>query len=122
MAWLTFATCAMMGLLFFGLSIPLRRGKVPPNHWYGFRTRLTLGDPRIWYPVNAWGARRLLWLGAGTLAAGPVGLLLPEAWLAGYLLGISAVWVAALIAILVMGVRYARRIAATLPAAPTLSE
>jgi hypothetical protein len=113
MAWLTFTTCAITGLLFVGLSIPLLRGKVPPNQWYGFRTRLTLGDPRIWYPVNAWGARRLLWLGAATLAAGPVGLLLPEPWLPAYLLGVSILWGAALIVILVLGVRYARRLAAT---------
>jgi hypothetical protein len=114
MAWFTFLTCAITGLLFVGLALPLLRGKIPPNHWYGFRTRLTLGDPRIWYPVNAWGARWLLWLGVGTLAAGPVGWVLPESWLPAYLLGVSVLWVAALIAVLILGVRYARRLAATL--------
>jgi hypothetical protein len=114
MAWFAFATCAIAGLLFVGLSIPLLRGKVAPNPWYGFRTRLTLGDPDIWYPVNAWGARRLLWLGMATLAAAPAGLLLPEPLLPAFLLGISVLWVAALIAIGVLGVRYARRLAATL--------
>jgi hypothetical protein len=107
-------TYLIAGLLFVGLSIPLLRGKVPPNPWYGFRTRLTLGDPRIWYPVNAWGARRLLWLGVGTLAAGPLSLLLPETWLPAYLLGTCVLWVGALILVLVFGVRYARRLAATL--------
>ena len=23
-----------------------------PNHWYGFRTRRTLADERVWYAVN----------------------------------------------------------------------
>jgi hypothetical protein len=107
-------SCVLMGLLLVGLSIPLLLTKIPPNGWYGFRTRLTLSDPRIWYPVNAWGARRLLWIGAATLIAGPAGLLLPEAWLAGYLLVLSALWVGALIVVLILGVRYARRLAATL--------
>ena len=75
MAIFAFVTYATMGGLFAGLSIPLLRSKIPPNQWYGFRTRLTLSDPRIWYPVNVWGARRLLWLGVGTLLAGPVSLL-----------------------------------------------
>ena len=104
-------TYAPMGLTFIALSIPLLLGKVPPNHWYGFRTRLTLSDPQIWYPVNAWGARRLLWLGAATLVAGLLSLALPESWLATYLLVTCALWVLALVAILVLGVRYARRLA-----------
>ena len=103
-------TYAPMGLLLIVLSIPLLLGKVPPNHWYGFRTRLTLSDPRIWYPVNAWGARRLLWLGVATLVAGLASLALPESWLATYMLVTCALWVLALSAILILGVRYARRL------------
>ena len=38
------AMYAIMGVMFVGLSIPLLLDKVPPNGWYGFRTRLTLGD------------------------------------------------------------------------------
>jgi hypothetical protein len=102
---------ASMGLTFIALSIPLLLGRVPPNHWYGFRTRLTLSDPSIWYPVNAWGARRLLWLGGATLVAGLLSLALPESWLATYLLVTCALWVLVLIAVLILGVRYARRLA-----------
>ena len=110
-ALLTFLSLALTGLLFAGLSIPLLLGKIPPNSWYGFRTRLTLSDPQIWYPVNAWGARRLLWIGALSVVAGAVCWLLPKSWLAGYLLVVSALWVGALIAVLVWGVKYARRLA-----------
>jgi uncharacterized membrane protein len=42
----------LVGLLFVGLSIPLIRQRVPPNPYYGFRTRKTLSDPKIWYEVN----------------------------------------------------------------------
>ena len=111
MATLTVFTYAIMGLLFVGLSIPLLLKKIPPNPWYGFRTRLTLGDPEIWYPVNALGARWMLWIGALTWAAGLVSLLLPEAWLPAYLLVTCALWVLALILTLILGVRYARRLA-----------
>ena len=91
-AVLVLVTETIVGLLLAGLSIPLLLNKVPPNPWYGFRTRLTLSDPRIWYPVNAWCARWLLWLGVATLVAGLVSLLLPEVWLAGTLLATCALW------------------------------
>ena len=43
---------AGVGLLFVGLSIPLIRGRVPPNSTYGFRTAKSLSDPKIWYEIN----------------------------------------------------------------------
>ena len=43
---------ALVGLLFIGLSIPLILGRVPPNSFYGCRTRKTLSDPKIWYEAN----------------------------------------------------------------------
>ena len=46
------AQFALVGLLFVGISIPLIKGKVPPNYFYGFRTAKTLSDPRIWYEAN----------------------------------------------------------------------
>jgi uncharacterized membrane protein len=38
--------------LLVGLAIPLAMRWVPPNRVYGFRTRATLEDPNVWYPVN----------------------------------------------------------------------
>ncbi len=43
---------ACVGLLFIGISLPLIKGRVPPNHIYGFRTRKTLSNERIWYEAN----------------------------------------------------------------------
>ena len=43
---------AVVGLLFMGISVPLIMGKVPPNWFYGFRTRKTLSDSKIWYEAN----------------------------------------------------------------------
>jgi hypothetical protein len=41
------------GAILIGISIPLIRGRLEPNHWYGFRVRRTLEDPELWYPVNS---------------------------------------------------------------------
>ena len=41
-----------VGLLFVGLSLPLIKGRVPPNSIYGFRTAKSLSDPKIWYEIN----------------------------------------------------------------------
>jgi hypothetical protein len=40
--------CALIGLA----SVPLMLGLVPPNKYYGVRTRLTLGNPEIWFRAN----------------------------------------------------------------------
>ena len=39
-------------MVFIALGVPLKQGKVPPNWWYGFRTRKTVSNPDIWYAVN----------------------------------------------------------------------
>ena len=56
----------LIGLLMVALSIPLIRGKVSPNVWYGFRIRLTHENPDIWYPANAYAGRLLLIAGMAT--------------------------------------------------------
>ncbi|MBI5714568.1 MAG: SdpI family protein [Chloroflexi bacterium] len=55
------------GLLLIILAVPLIQRRVPPNIWYGFRLPQTLNDPEIWYAVNEYGGRGLLWVGIITL-------------------------------------------------------
>ena len=43
---------ALVGVMFMGMSIPLIRGKVAPNHFYGFRTAKSLSNPKLWYEIN----------------------------------------------------------------------
>lgn len=43
---------AGVGLLYIAIGIPLLRGRVKPNSWYGCRTRKTLADETVWYAVN----------------------------------------------------------------------
>jgi hypothetical protein len=98
----------LIGLPLVGLSIPLMCGKVPPSSWYGFRTRLTLDNPEIWCPVNAWAAQRLLVVGRVTVFAALLTPLIPEGALPAYSLLISIFLVVGVLLILAFGIRYAR--------------
>src|SRR5438094_548962 len=81
----------LSGLLLVALAIPLIRGKVGPNSWYGFRVPQTLGDPNVWYPVNRYAAKGMLWLGLATCAAAVLLYLVPEIDLVVYSLTVLAV-------------------------------
>jgi SdpI/YfhL protein family len=79
------------GALLAILSLPLIRGKVGPNPWYGFRVRRTLEDPAVWYPANAYAAKGMLCVGLATCAAAVLLYLIPgirlEVWLFAYSCG-----------------------------------
>ena len=57
-----------IGLMLVGLAVPLVRGRVRPNRWYGFRVQETLQDADVWYAVNSYSGRLLLSLGVIVLA------------------------------------------------------
>ena len=61
--WLLIA-CALLALT----SLPLALRLVPPNPYYGFRTRFTLSNRAVWYDANALVGRGLL-AGAAVSAA-----------------------------------------------------
>ncbi len=51
----------VLALLSLSLGIPLFLGKVPPNHWYGYRVRpYAMKDREIWYAVNRKGGKHLI--------------------------------------------------------------
>jgi uncharacterized membrane protein len=71
---------ALVGLLFVGLSIPLIKKRVPPNPYYGFRTKKTLSDPKIWYEANRVSGRDLLVAGALITITSFVMLVFAQGW------------------------------------------
>ena len=71
---------AALGLLFVGLSIPLMRGRIPPNRFYGFRTPKTLSDPKIWYEINRVQGNDLFVAGAVIVISSVVMFLLGQHW------------------------------------------
>jgi len=98
----------LIGLLMVALSIPLIRGKVPPNVWYGFRIRLTLENPDIWYPANAYAGRLLLIAGVATSVAALLCALIPGISVDGYSILVSVLMLGVLLLLLVFSIRYAK--------------
>lgn len=52
------------GPLLVLLAIPLWLRRVPPNRFYGVRTRTTFSDEALWYEINARSGRDLALAGA----------------------------------------------------------
>jgi len=71
---------ALVGFLFVGLSIPLSQERVPPNRYYGFRTRKTLSDPKIWYEANRISGHDLFLAGALITITSLVMLVFAQRW------------------------------------------
>jgi len=64
--------CALLGL-------PMMFGKVKPNRWYGFRTKKTLNDEKIWYAANGYAGKWLIACGIIMAAAGIILLIVMPA-------------------------------------------
>ena len=58
---------AATGLLFIGLSIPMLKGRIGMNIWYGVRFKAAFASDELWYDVNAYGAKQLI--GGGIVLA-----------------------------------------------------
>lgn len=65
-----------VGFIYIALGIPLFRGRVKPNYWYGCRTTKTLSDERIWYAVNRVTGRDLIATGIAVLITSLIVFLL----------------------------------------------
>ncbi len=50
-----------VGVIGIVLAIPMLMGKVPRNHFYGFRTKLSLSSDEIWYSTNRFSAKGLIY-------------------------------------------------------------
>jgi uncharacterized membrane protein len=92
-------------LLMIALAIPLALGKVKPNWVYGFRTPRTINNPDIWYPVNSYAGKALIYAGIVILTVS-LALLPLRASAETYALTVTAVVVVALGAAIGMSFRY----------------
>lgn len=48
------------GLVFILISVPLLRGRIPMNHFYGARFRKSFESDENWYRINRHAARQLI--------------------------------------------------------------
>lgn len=79
MDWTLTIVFIASGLLMIGLAIPMIRGNVTPNHWYGFRVKRTVEDPQIWYPANTYAGKLMVVYGVVlVLAAIVLPFVLPD--------------------------------------------
>ena len=68
------ALLLLTAVLLIVFALPLWLRMVPPNHFYGVRTRAALGDEQRWYAINASAGFDMLVSGVVLLA----GILLLE--------------------------------------------
>lgn len=102
--------CIFMGsgTLLVALSIPLIRGRIPPNGLYGFRVRRTLENPAVWYPANRYAGWLMLGLGVLFPLAATVLYFVPGMGLQGYAWSCLAVMMVGLALGLFLSFRYLR--------------
>lgn len=94
------------GLLLSLLSIPLLAKKIKPNPFYGFRVQGTLENPALWYPVNAYFAKRQMVIGLVTMAAALGFYFWPGISVDAYALACLAVFVLAIGIAMVQSLKY----------------
>jgi len=101
----------LIGLLFIGLSIPIMRGRVPPNRWYGLRIKATLDNPNVWYPANAYAGKLFCATGVITAVAAVVCAMIPGISDDAYVITIIMIMLGCLFIALFFSIRYAKSLA-----------
>jgi len=64
------------GILFIVVSLPLLRGSIPMNRFYGFRISQAFTSDANWYAINKYGAKALILWSIVMIASGVLFLLL----------------------------------------------
>lgn len=65
------------GAIFILISIPLLRGSVKMNDWYGVRFRKSFESDENWYKINRYGARQLIKWSVLLILIGAVTFFIP---------------------------------------------
>jgi hypothetical protein len=101
----------LCGMLLVILSLPLIAEKVRPNPYYGFRFLKTLDDPAVWYEVNKYAGKRLLWIGIIYVLTA-VGLYrIPNLSVDSYALSCLVVFIFAFTVAMIQSMRYMKTMA-----------
>ncbi len=65
-------------VLFIAISVPLVFRKIPMNHFYGFRIKKAFMSDELWYDINAYGGRQMIWAAVGMILSCLAGLYYRE--------------------------------------------
>jgi uncharacterized membrane protein len=96
------------GLVLAVLAIPLIRGQVGMNYWYGVRVKRSYESEELWYKINRQGGKLLLVGGLIVAFLGATALFLDLEGHTGLLIFYSFAPLAVMIAVAVGSVWYAR--------------
>lgn len=97
------------GLLALGLAVPLARGKVSRNPYYGVRFPQSLRSDEAWSAINRYGGKRLAAWSIPLVAVGVAAFFLPLASNPGLALAVGFAPPAFLMIPAVQSWRFARR-------------
>ena len=61
--WIFVVYLVVTAGVFIGLGIPLRNERIAMNRWYGVRFKEAFISDELWYDLNRYGARQLIWGG-----------------------------------------------------------
>jgi len=68
------------------VCIPLLKGKIGMNYWYGIRIRKAFQSEENWYTINRYGAQRMILWSTVPIVIGIVTLFFPVGDLVSFLL------------------------------------
>jgi hypothetical protein len=66
----------LAGLLIVDLCVPLLKGRIKMNRWYGIRLKKSVESEENWYKINRYGAQRMILWSLVIVAIGIVGLFI----------------------------------------------
>ena len=99
-----------VGLLFIIVAVPMIKGKVKRNAWYGFRMPITQKSDEMWYPTNAYAGKGLLVVGGIVMITAVMLPILFELSVDAYAIVMSVVLLGALFILFGFCYRYAKRL------------
>ena len=67
----------LTGMLVVGLCLPMIKGKVKMNPWYGARFRKAYESDEAWYKINAYCGRRMIYWSIVVMLIGVLALFIP---------------------------------------------
>ena len=107
----------LTGLLLIVLAIPMIRGKVKRNAWYGMRLPVTQKSDDIWYPANAYAGKGLVVSGLIVMVTAVLLPLLLDMSVDAYAIVMTVILLVGLFAVFGFSYRYAKKLDAQLASA-----
>ena len=99
-----------IGIVVIGMAIPFLLGRVPMNRWFGTRLPASYASEANWYAINRYGAIQMMWYGWALILVGIAILRFPPRVGSAWFFAALAVPGVLAVPMLVMLLRYAKRL------------